>query len=324
MHEAGHELRGGLGLPHEGGFTCPHGHDFLSAKQRSNERRTWLVIGLTTVTMVVEIVCGLLFGSMALLADGWHMASHASAMGITAFAYYWARKQKDNPRYAFGTGKIGDLAGFGSGLLLLLIALFMAYESIRRMLHPVPILFDQALAVAAIGLAVNLVSAFILRGDHDHHEEHDHDHDHNLRAAYLHVLADALTSILAIAALLFGKLWGWGFLDPLMGVAGALVISRWSTGLMRDTGRILLDYNQNESVGRQIRDALDNEGVACIEDLHVWRLGPGHFGSIISVRAENRCTPEELKHRLRHIRHLSHVTVEVNGVPSGRAQGGSH
>lgn len=300
-------------MPLEHQFSCPHDHDFLSEQHHSNERRTWFVIALTSITMVVEIVSGLLFGSMALLADGWHMASHASAMGVAAFAYYWARKQKDNPRYAFGTGKIGDLAGFSSGLLLLLIAMFMAYESIQRMLHPVPILFDQALVVAAIGLAVNLASAFILKEDHDHHHEaHDHDHDHNLRAAYLHVLADALTSIMAIAALLFGKLWGWGFLDPLMGVAGAVVISRWSYGLLRDTGRILLDYNQDALIGRQIRDALDNGGKACIEDLHVWRLGPGHYGSVISIRTEDHCRPEEFKNRLCHIRHLSHVTVEVN------------
>lgn len=302
-------------LRHEHLLGCPHDHDFLSEQHRSNERRTWFVIALTSTTMVVEILAGLLFGSMALLADGWHMASHASAMGVTALAYYWARKQKNNPRYAFGTGKIGDLAGYSSGLLLLLIALFMAYESIRRMLHPVTIHFNQAIVVAVIGLAVNLICASILKEDHPHHHE-AHDHDHNLRAAYLHVLADALTSILAIGALLFGKLWGWSFLDPIMGVVGAVVISRWSYGLMRETGRILLDYSQNEAMERQIREALGDGGRTCIDDFHLWRLGPGHYSSIISLKSEKRCSPDEFKNRLRHIPQLSHVTVEVNSNAS--------
>ena len=263
--------------------------------------------------MVAEILSGLLFGSMALLADGWHMASHASAMGLTALAYYWARKHSDNPRFTFGTGKIGDLAGYSSALLLGLIAFFMAYESIKRLLNPVIIHFDEAILVAIIGLVVNLVSAFLLKEDHHKHEEHHQ--DHNLRAAYLHVLADSLTSILAIVALLFGKFRGWNFLDPVMGVVGALVISRWSYGLMRDTGRVLLDYNNNQVITRQIKEALADGEKVSIEDIHVWRVGPGHYSSIISLRTEKKRSPEYYKNRLCHISDLSHVTIEVN--PNG-------
>ena len=297
-------------MSHNQNFLCPHEHDFLSENHHANERRTWFVIGLTATTMVAEILSGLLFGSMALLADGWHMASHASAMGLTALAYYWARKHSDNPRFTFGTGKIGDLAGYSSALLLGLIAFFMAYESIKRLLNPVIIHFDEAILVAIIGLVVNLVSAFLLKEDHHKHEEHHQ--DYNLRAAYLHVLADSLTSILAIVALLFGKFRGWNFLDPVMGVVGALVISRWSYGLMRDTGRVLLDYNNNQVITRQIKEALADGEKVSIEDFHVWRVGPGHYSSIISLRTEKKRSPEYYKNLLCHISDLSHVTIEVN------------
>lgn len=265
---------------------------------------------MTIITMIAEIVCGLLFGSMALLADGWHMASHASAMGVAALAYFWARKHRDNPRFSFGTGKIGDLAGYSSAILLGLIALFMAYESFQRLLHPVTIRFNQAIIVALVGLVVNLVSALVLR-ERPHHRHGGHHHDPNLRAAYLHVLADALTSILAVAALLFGKLWGWGFMDPVMGIVGALVISRWSYGLLRDTGRVLLDYNPDETLERRIREALEEGGKARVEDFHLWRLGPGHYGIIVSLRTEDDRSPEDFKHLLCSIPGLSHVTIEV-------------
>jgi len=302
--------QGAFPLPGNHRFLCPHDHRFLSEHHHEHERRTWFVIGLTATTMVVEIFSGLLFGSMALLADGWHMASHASAMGITALAYYWAGKHRDNPRFTFGTGKVGDLAGYSSALLLALIAFFMAYESIRRLFNPVVIHFNEAILVAVIGLIVNLVSAFILK--EDHHQQEEHHHDNNLRAAYLHVLADSLTSLLAIVALLFGKLRGWTFLDPAMGILGALLISRWSYGLMRDTGRVLLDYHHNEGITRQIREALGDGEKVCIEDLHVWRVGPGHYSSAISLRTEKDHNNEYYKNRLAHISALSHVTVEVN------------
>ena len=307
-----------------GAFQCPHDHCFLSAHQKAHEHRTWAVIALTLVTMVVEIVSGIVFGSMALLADGWHMASHASAMGITALAYYLARRHQDNPRFAFGTGKVGDLAGYTSALLLAVIAVIMAYESIRRLVHPVSIHFNEAMMVAVIGLAVNLASAFLLKEDHhhhhhpgddaDHHHHHDDsDHDPNLRAAYLHVLADALTSILAIVALGVGKVWGWTAMDPLMGVVGAIVISRWSYGLLRETGGALLDYLPSQRLAREITEAVETADGARVDDLHVWRLGPGHHGAIIALTAACPESPEVYKDRLRRVPGLSHVTVEVNG-----------
>ncbi len=328
----------GIGETGTVAFACPHDHVFLSSSQRSNERRTWWVVGLTTATMGVEIASGLAFGSMALLADGWHMASHASALGVTALAYYLSRKYRDDPRFAFGTGKIGDLAGFGSALLLWLIAVLMAYESIQRLFSPVSIRFGEAIAVAVVGLAVNLVSAAILKEhghahdhDHDHDYEHEHEHehdeydehdhgededhghrDHNLRAAYLHVLADALTSILAIAGLGLGMLLGWSFLDPLMGIVGAALISRWSYGLMKETANVLLDRTCNPGLARRIAEILSDLDGVRILDLHAWRLGPGHFGAIVSVAAPGCPSPDFFKERLRGIEGLSHLTVEVN------------
>ena len=297
----------------------------LSENQGKNERRTWFVIWLTLVTMVVEIISGWVFGSMALLADGWHMASHASALGITVLGYRLAKKHRDNRKFTFGTGKIGDLAGFSSALLLVFVAIFMAYESIDRLLNPMAIGFNQAILVAVVGLVVNLASAFILKEqphDHGHGHRHDHGHDsdHNLRAAYLHVLADALTSVLAIAALALGKLFNWTFLDPLMGIVGALVIARWSYGLLLETGRVLLDYETDHTVRDQVLELLGGYGDIQVEDLHVWRLGPGHYSAIIAVRSDGDHQPDELKSALCRICHLSHVTVELN--PS--ATSGNH
>ena len=293
-------------------FSCPHDHYFLSERLHANERRTWWVIVLTVTTMVLEIVSGLLFGSMALLADGWHMASHASAMGITALAYYMSWKHKDNPQFTFGTGKIGDLAGYSSALLLLVVAVLMAYESIVRLVHPVDIHFKEAMMVAAVGLAVNLVSALILR-EHPHDSDADH-HDHNLRAAYLHVLADATTSILAIVALAFGMMLGWSFLDPVMGIAGALLISHWSYGLIREAGGVLLDRTPEGHLIQSISKVVEAiEGVRIV-DLHVWRLGPGHHSAIVSLATSGGESPEFFKERLCNVKGLSHVTIEVNAA----------
>jgi cation diffusion facilitator family transporter len=301
----------------------PHEHDFLSPRQRRNERRTWIVILLTLTTMIVEIASGLAFGSMALLADGWHMASHASALGITALAYYLARKHRRNAKFTFGTGKVGDLAGFSSALLLAVVAFSMAYACVRRLMHPVAIHFDEAILVAVIGLVVNIASALILKEQHAHDHGHDHaadkhghahHHDHNLRAAYLHVLADALTSILAIVALLFGKLWGWSFLDPVMGIVGALVISRWSYGLMRETGKVLLDYDAHPGLVQRIRRRLEAGGDTVVEDLHVWRVGPGCCSAIVALRTGDGLTPGALKARLADLPGLVHVTIEINRV----------
>lgn len=321
-------------------FSACHDHSYFSDADIENERRTWWVIALASVTMAVEIVSGWYFGSMALLADGWHMASHASALGITAVAYSLAMRHKDNPRFTFGTGKIGDLAGFSSALLLLFIALLMAYESALRFFQPVAIRFNEAMIVAAAGLLVNLASAFLLR-EHVHHHEadpdeemgtdddddvfhddphprrHHHDQDHNLKAAYLHVLADAFTSILAIAALMLGKYFGWRQLDPAMGIVGAMVIARWSFGLMHETGAVLLDWNQNAALAERIERRISGIGTAAIEDLHIWRLYPGHYSVALSLSVTDGRDPVFFKGLLSGLPGLSHLIVEVNSQQMG-------
>ncbi|MFD2251877.1 cation diffusion facilitator family transporter [Pseudochelatococcus lubricantis] len=307
-------------------FASPHEHVFLGQDHERNEKRTWLVIATTATMMVVEIVAGTIYGSMALVADGWHMSTHAAAMLIAALAYLYARRNARNPRFTFGTGKLGDLAGFASAVVLALIALLIGWESLMRLYSPVAISFSQAITVAVIGLAVNLVCAWLLHGDNAHHHDHHHGaahdhnhghhaHDNNLRAAYLHVLADALTSVLAIAALVLGGLYGWNWMDPLMGVVGGLVIARWSWGLIRDTGRVLLDYvPTGENLPQKIRDVIEQGGDE-ITDLHVWQLGPGHHGAIISIRSATPMEPLVYRSKLAHFHGLSHVTIEVeNGA----------
>lgn len=298
-------------------MSMPHEHVFLGEDHARNERRTWLVIALTTTMMVVEIVAGTIFGSMALVADGWHMSTHAAAMLIAALAYFYARKHARNPRFTFGTGKLGDLAGFASAIVLALIALLIGWESAVRLYSPVAIDFPQAITVAVVGLAVNVACAWLLRGDHHHHHSHGHEHahhhgeDNNLRAAYLHVLADALTSLLAIAALLVGSIYGWIWLDPMMGVVGAIVIARWSWGLIRDAGGVLLDYiPQDEELPDEIRAAIEVDGDR-ITDLHVWRLGPGHHGAIVAIASAAPRLPSHYRSKLEHIHDLSHLTIEV-------------
>ncbi|WP_287952621.1 CDF family Co(II)/Ni(II) efflux transporter DmeF [Diaphorobacter sp.] len=310
-------------------FPADHHHVFLGAEHQRNERRVWLVIALTASMMVAEILAGKLYGSMALVADGWHMSTHAGAMLITALAYGYARRHADNPRFSFGTGKMGDLAGFASAVVLAIVALLIAWESFLRLTNPVPIRFEQAIAVAVIGLVVNLVSARLLHGGqghhhhghdrgHDHHHaDHDHGrhgHDNNLRAAYLHVLADALTSVLAIAALLVGRSYGWLWADPAMGVVGALVIARWSWGLIRDAGGVLLDAPaEGPQVRQEIEDILSATGDT-LKDLHVWQIGPGHFAAIVSVASATPQPAQHYKALLLPVHELSHVTVEVQAL----------
>jgi len=309
-----------------------HEHVFLGAKHDHNERRTWFVVALTAVMMVGEITAGSLFGSMALLADGWHMATHACALGIAAAAYLFARQHARNAHFAFGTGKFGDLAAFSSALILAMIAVQIAYESVLRLINPVPITYGEAIAVAVLGLAVNLVSAWLLRDSHDHdhhghghsHAEHDHaehdghdhahgghrHHDNNLRAAYIHVLADAATSVLAIAALVTAMYSGWVWTDPAVGIVGAIVIASWAFGLIRDSGAVLLDVSVDKKLEAVIRERLETRGDR-VSDLHLWQVGPGHRAAVISIVSDNPLPPATYKRRLGGLKGLSHVTVEV-------------
>jgi len=293
-----------------------HEHVFLGAAHDRNERRTWAVVALTATMMVAEIAGGTIFGSMALLADGWHMSTHAGALAIAAFAYRFARSHARDPRFTFGTGKLGDLAGFASAIVLAMISLGIGYESILRLFQPVTIHYAEATAIAAVGLGVNLLSAWLLGDGHHHEHHHDHDdhhhhHDHNLRSAYWHVLADALTSVLAIAGLLAAWTFGWTWLDPVIGIVGALVIAHWSWGLIRDAGAVLLDATPNKALAEAIKSRLE-VGHDRIADLHIWRLGPGHHGAIVSLVSDSPEPVEHYRDKLSGMRELSHLTIEVH------------
>ena len=308
-----------------------HDHVFLGAAHDDHARRTMWVVALTALMMVAEIVAGYWTGSMALLADGFHMATHAGALGVSAAAYAYARKHARSSKFSFGTGKVGDLAGFASALVLGVVAVGIGVESVKRLLEPTTVAFGEATIVAVVGLAVNLVSALLLGAghhhhghdhhghghhhDHDHHHEHHHGHhgvhnsgDNNLRSAYMHVLADALTSILAIVALLAGRMLGWVWLDPVMGLVGAAVIARWAWTLMRDTAGVLLDAT-DEHVAAEVRELLEGPGDARICDLHVWRVGPQAHAAIVSVAGG--LDAAEVRRRLAPVHELAHLTVEA-------------
>lgn len=295
-----------------------HDHVFLGAAHDDNARRTLWVVALTAAMMAVEIVAGYLTGSMALLADGFHMATHAGALGVAAAAYAYAKRHARNPVYSFGTGKVGDLAGFASAMLLGLIALGIGVESVLRLFQPITVAFGEATIIAVVGLGVNIASAFLLSGGHqhghDHHHEHDQGHahagDNNMRSAYIHVLADALTSVLAIAALLAGRYLGWVWMDPVMGIVGAVVIARWSWTLMRDTASVLLDATDNH-VANEVRELVEGPGDARIADLHVWRIGPDAHAAIVSVAAQPGVTTDTIRDRLTPVHELRHLTVET-------------
>ena len=314
-----------------------HNHAF-DAGNRAAERRTWVVVAITAVTMVAEIVGGILTGSMALLADGWHMSTHVVALSIAGIAYLLARRWSRDERFAFGTWKIEVLGAFASALLLAIVALAVIIESVHRFIDPAPISFVPALAVAVLGLVVNLACAWVLadRGhahhDHDHAHAYAHDHAHdpahgsddgrghhdlNLRSAYVHVLTDAFTSVLAIVALAAGLWAGWVWLDPVMGIVGALVIAWWSKGLLADSARVLLDREMDAPLVGQIRKAIESDGDAEIADLHVWRVGRASHAAILTVVAHEPLTPAAYRERLRGIATLMHVSVEVNRCPHG-------
>jgi cation diffusion facilitator family transporter len=297
-----------------------HNHVFGQDRKRSGETRLLFVVGLTLVMMVWEILAGVLYGSMALLADGLHMGSHAVALGIAAFAYAYARRNAGNKQFSFGTGKVNALGGFTGAILLAVFALYMVIESIDRFIHPVVISFNGAIFVAVIGLVVNGLSAWILGGeDHDHGHNHGHghgNHDHNRRAAYFHVLADALTSLLAIAALLAGKYAGWNWMDPVMGIVGAVLITRWSWQLLKDTSRVLLDQ-QRSDLEHDVRQSIENDD-ARISDLHLWTIGPEIHAAIVSIVSHDPESPSVYKQRIQsRCPSLVHVTVEPQRREAG-------
>jgi cation diffusion facilitator family transporter len=295
-----------------------HNHAFGQDQKKRGEIRTIIVIAITATMMVIEITTGVIFGSMALLADGLHMASHAAALTINAFAYVYARRHAHNHAYSFGTGKVNALGGFSGAVLLAIFAIIMAWESIDRLLNPVAIAFNQAILVAVLGLIINGVSVFILGVQHTHTHEHqikantDVHQDHNLKAAYLHVLADALTSILAVFALVAGKYFGLNWMDPFMGIIGAILISRWSWGLIQSTSDILLDKQASETLQNQIKESIEGKGDALITDLHLWSIGPNIYSLVLSILTESPHTPSYYKKQLPSGQKLAHVSIEVN------------
>jgi len=316
-HDHGHDHhQDQAASPHDHGIWT-RDHVFLgSGHSRAETRAKWAAI-VTALFMVVEIVCGLAYHSMALLADGAHMATHVGALGLAAGAYWLARRHAGSGRFTFGSGKFGDLAAFASAIILGITALAVAVESVQRIISPAAVQYGDALLIACIGLAVNLVSALILKDDHHGHEHgHTHGHDNNMRAAYVHVLADAATSVLAIVALGAGYYFGLGILDPICGVVGAVVIASWSYGLIRDSAMVLLDADADPGRSDEIRGFLESELKARIPDLHLWRLGPGHQGLIVSLVSRDPTSAEVVKAALRRrYPDLSHVTVEVAVCP---------
>jgi cation diffusion facilitator family transporter len=293
-----------------------HSHDFVPDSS-SAERRTRIVIVITATMMVIEITAGVAFNSMALLVDGWHMGTHVTAFLITALAYYFSRRHAANPLHSFGTAKIGVLGGFASAVVLAVIALLMAGESVHRFFVPLSIHFNEAIGIAVLGLAVNLVCALVLTHAHDHANPHDRGHrqqhhDINLRAAYLHVLADAFTSVTAISALLAGKFFAWTWLDPAVGILGSGVVLSWAYSLIRDTGGILLDRTPASSdLPEEIRRAIETDGDSIVTDLHVWQVGVGKFAAIVSIVAHEPRTSDQYRERLRGHEELVHVTIET-------------
>jgi cation diffusion facilitator family transporter len=312
-------------------------HVFLGTQHAKNERRTWIVIWVCAAMMVLEIGGGFWFGSIALVADGLHMSTHAGALLLAALAYTFARKHAEDPRFSFGTGKLGDLAGFTSAIVLAMISLLIGYEAVSRVFSPVPIHFSEAIPIACLGLVVNIVSAWLLSGGHAHGHGHDHNHSHghahehehahrpeakaaqktgrdnNMRAAVVHVIADAAVSVLVIVGLVLAKLFGWLWMDPLAGIIGALVIASWALGLVRDTGAILLDMTPDRDMEATMRRTIE-EGGDTLADFHLWRLGPGHLGAILCIGTRQGRDVEYYRQRLGKFPGISHITVEVRQV----------
>lgn len=291
--------------------TWQHDHVFDQNLKRSGESRTLVVVIVTAIMMVVEIMFGIMSGSMALLADGLHMASHACALGINLFAYSYARRHATDERFNFGTGKVNALGGFTGAILLAAFAVIMTWESAARIISPVGILYNQAIIVAVLGLLVNGASVFILQAGHHDHDDDGHHHDHNLRSAYLHVLADALTSLLAIFALFAAKYLGWIWMDPLMGIVGAILVFRWSLGLLRVTSHVLLDQQGPANIRKRIKESVESDGDSRVTDLHLWAIGPNAYSVIVSIVAHHPKPAQEYKESIPTNLGLVHVTVET-------------
>lgn len=292
----------------------PHSHIFDDGNPLAERNTIWVVV-LTALMMIAEIVGGWWFNSMALLADGWHMSSHALAIGLSAIAYMLARKFAHDRRFSFGTWKIEVLGGYTSAIILIAVALLMLYQSIERLISPSHIQYDQAIAIALLGLIVNLCSAWLLKDGHTHEHsgKHSHHHDLNLRSAFIHVVADAATSVLAILALLCGKIWGASWLDPVMGIAGAALILFWAYGLLRDSGRVLLDVEMNPSLVAEVKNLIKSNFVQVfIRDIHVWRVGKGKYACILSLKTETNVDPMHIRRLLSVHEELAHITIEVN------------
>jgi cation diffusion facilitator family transporter len=301
-----------------------HSHVFLGDAHEHNERKTWAVIAICAAMMAAEIVGGFWFGSVALIADGLHMSTHAGALLIAALAYTYSRRYANDGRFAFGTGKLGDLAAFTSAIALAMIAMLIGYESVDRFFNPVSIAFNQAIPIAAVGLGVNLLSAFLLRDDNEHHHAHAHEHshvhrDHNLRAAFVHVMADAAVSVLVIIGLIAARQFGWVWMDPLMGLIATIVILSWSWTLIRSAGAILIDVCPDPALSRKIKLLLE-QGSDRVSDLHLWRVGPGHLAAVISLVTDEPRPPGIYKRRLSGLAGLSHVTIEVEPCPVAHGQ----
>lgn len=318
-HDHGHDHCHKHAPQHAHGGDTGIDHVFGQDRKRGGEGRTAIVVAATAIMMAVEITGGILFGSMALLTDGLHMASHAVALSVTLIAYVIARKYAADRRFSFGTGKVNALAGFASAILLVGFAFAMVIESGQRLINPVPIQFDQALIVAIIGLAANGISALLLGlghdhgHSHDHHHSHGHHHDHNLKAAYLHVLADAMTSVLAIAALLGAKLAGWSWLDPAMGMVGAALVAHWSWGLLKQTGSVLLDRQASPALLAEVTSALQSDGHTEVDDLHIWSIGPGINAAEIVIDHANSQTVSDYRTRLPPHASIVHAVIEIRG-----------
>ncbi len=299
-----------------------HAHEFLGVHHERNERRTRLVIGLALATMVGQIVAGHIYGSIALIAEGWHMSTHAGMLTVSAFAYAYARRHRGDPRFAFGTGKLGELAAFASAVILAIIALLIVYESAERLFDPVSISFAEAITVAAVGLPVNLASAWLLSGgDHHHRDEngrHHHHRDNNLRAAFVHVVTDAATAVLAVVGLSVAWIFGWLWMDPVTGIIGAAMIFVWAYALIRDTGHVLLDMTPDLTLTADIRERIETADDR-IFDLHLWQIGPGHYGTIVSIVSSAPRDPAVYKARLAGLSALSHITIEVHARDSQNA-----